>query len=89
MCAEFCKYLPRFHLVYSHSELSRSEYNFSTNNTTQRTPTKMVPVFYDHDAIANETLPAFTSWMGSITLVTVIDSTKAKNQSKTDGWSQL
>lgn len=49
----------------------------------------MVPVFYDHDAIAIETLPAFTSWMGSITLVTLIDSTKARNQSKTDGWSQL
>lgn len=60
MSAEFCKYLPRFYLVYSHSELSRSE---------------MVSVFYDHDAIAIETLHAFTSWMGSINLVTLIDST--------------
>ena len=44
----------------------------------------MVSVFYDHDAIAIETLHAFTSWMGSINLVTLIDSTYARNQSKTD-----
>ena len=45
---------------------------------------KMVSVFYDHDAIAIETLHAFTSWMGSINLVTLIDSTEARHQSQTD-----